>query len=314
MERIWHKAYGNATPKEIDLSGHTSVVAMLEEAMRKYADRTAFVSATNTLSYADIDRLSARFAAYLQARLGVKKGDRIAMMSPNLLAFPVAMFGILRAGAVQVNVNPLYTPRELEHQLNDAGGGDDRDLQRRRRRRWPGSSAGQGQERDCRWRLGDLGHRLAQSAGGARHRNSSACPMRWRRVPAPLHAGGPGAGRPVVLAVHRRYHRGVEGRDAVARESGGEHPAVPGLHPRHPARGAGGGRHGAAAVPHLRADGELRRTSRWAPTNYLVANPRDMDGFIAGAQGQPLLGVSGVNTLFAGMMPHPEFKNVDFSN
>src|SRR5262249_29124984 len=74
-----------------------------------------------TLTYADVDRLSRAFAAYLQGRLGVRKGDRIAVMLPNIPAFPLAMLGIVRAGAVQVNVNPLYTPRELEHQLNDAG-------------------------------------------------------------------------------------------------------------------------------------------------------------------------------------------------
>ena len=97
------------------------MVALLDAAMKKHADRTAFVSFTNRLTYGEVDRLSARFAAYLQTALGVKKGDRVAVMAPNILAFPVTMFGILRAGGVQVNVNPLYTPRELEHQLNDAG-------------------------------------------------------------------------------------------------------------------------------------------------------------------------------------------------
>ncbi|HML08466.1 MAG TPA: AMP-binding protein [Xanthobacteraceae bacterium] len=94
---------------------------MLEGAMRRYADKAAFRCFGRTLSYADTDRLSRDFAAYLQTKLGVKKGDRIAVMLPNLPAFPLAMLGIVRAGAVQVNVNPLYTPRELEHQLNDAG-------------------------------------------------------------------------------------------------------------------------------------------------------------------------------------------------
>src|SRR5207237_1587727 len=84
-------------------------------------ETAACLSMGQTQTYADIDRLSAAFAAWLQNRLGVKKGDHIAVMSPNLLAFPVAFLGIARAGAVQVNVNPLYTPRELQHQLNDAG-------------------------------------------------------------------------------------------------------------------------------------------------------------------------------------------------
>src|SRR5437016_1542144 len=94
---------------------------MLEGAMARFPDKAAFRCFGQTLTYADTDRLSRSFAAYLQGKLGVARGDRIAVMLPNIPAFPLAMLGIVRAGAVQVNVNPLYTPRELEHQLNDAG-------------------------------------------------------------------------------------------------------------------------------------------------------------------------------------------------
>jgi long-chain acyl-CoA synthetase len=118
--RHWTASYGSV-PKEIDADGYASVTAMMDDAMRRFADRPAFRCAGQTLSYADVDRLSRDFAAYLQGRLGVKKGDRVAVMTPNLLAFPIAFLGIVRAGAAQVNVNPLYTARELEHQLNDAG-------------------------------------------------------------------------------------------------------------------------------------------------------------------------------------------------
>ncbi len=118
--KIWHKSYGSV-PADINPDAYPSVVAMMDEAMKRYANKPAFRCAGQTLSYADVDRLSRDFAAYLQNTLGVKKGDRIAVMSPNLLAFPIAFLGIVRAGAAQVNVNPLYTPHELEHQLNDAG-------------------------------------------------------------------------------------------------------------------------------------------------------------------------------------------------
>jgi long-chain acyl-CoA synthetase len=117
----WLAAYGGRIPAEINPDAHASVLAMLEEAMKRYAEKPAFRCFGKTLNYADTDRLSRNFAAYLQQKLGVKKGDRIAVMMPNLPAFPLAFLGIVRAGAVQVNVNPLYTPRELEHQLNDAG-------------------------------------------------------------------------------------------------------------------------------------------------------------------------------------------------
>jgi long-chain acyl-CoA synthetase len=117
----WLAAYGSRIPAEIDPNAHASVVDLLEGAMTRFADKPAFRCFGQTLSYADTDRLSRNFAAYLQTRLGVAKGARIAVMLPNLPAFALAMLGIIRAGAVQVNVNPLYTPRELEHQLNDAG-------------------------------------------------------------------------------------------------------------------------------------------------------------------------------------------------
>jgi long-chain acyl-CoA synthetase len=117
----WLTTYGARIPAEINPNAHGSVLEMLEGAMKRFADRPAFRCFGQTLTYADTDRLSRRFAAYLQGRLGVKKGDRIAVMLPNIPAFPIAMLGIVRAGAAQVNVNPLYTPRELEHQLNDAG-------------------------------------------------------------------------------------------------------------------------------------------------------------------------------------------------
>ena len=119
--RHWLATYGGKIPCEINPDAHGSVLEMLEHAMQRFAERPAFRCFWQTLTYADTDRLSRRFAAYLQGKLGVKKGDRIAVMLPNVAAFPLAMLGIVRAGGVQVNVNPLYTSRELEHQLNDAG-------------------------------------------------------------------------------------------------------------------------------------------------------------------------------------------------
>jgi long-chain acyl-CoA synthetase len=121
-QRPWLATYRECgIPAHIDPNAHRSVVHMLEGAMKKYAAKPAFRSFGQTLTYADVDRQSRNFAAYLQTKLGVKKGDRIAVMMPNLLAFPIAFLGIIRAGAVQVNVNPMYTPRELEYQLKDAG-------------------------------------------------------------------------------------------------------------------------------------------------------------------------------------------------
>ena len=120
MTRHWLTSYGERIPAEIDPDACGSVLDMLERAMTRYADKPAFRCFGQTLTYAEVDRLSRDFAAFLQARLGIAKGDRIAVMLPNLPAFPLAMLGIMRTGAIQVNVNPLYTARELEHQLSDA--------------------------------------------------------------------------------------------------------------------------------------------------------------------------------------------------
>ncbi len=121
MDRIWLKSYPAGMPAEIDPDQFASVADLLEKLFGKYAGKPAFHNLGCTLSYADLDRLSRDFAAFLQALPGMGKGDRVAIMSPNLLQYPVALFGVLRAGMVVVNVNPLYTPRELEHQLKDSG-------------------------------------------------------------------------------------------------------------------------------------------------------------------------------------------------
>jgi long-chain acyl-CoA synthetase len=119
-ERIWQKNYPDGTPAEIDLSGHHSINQLFHQAVERFGSQVAFSSFGVSLSYDDVDRLSRDFGAFLQKEVGVKKGDRVAMMAPNTLAFAVGMFGVIRAGAVQVNVNPLYSPRELRHQLSDA--------------------------------------------------------------------------------------------------------------------------------------------------------------------------------------------------
>ncbi|PQV46648.1 long-chain acyl-CoA synthetase [Paraburkholderia sp. BL21I4N1] len=119
-KRHWLQSYGSI-PAEIDADRYPSVNALLDGAMREFAEKPAFHAFGQTLSFADVDRASHAFAAYLQQVAGVRKGDRVAVMLPNLLAFPLAFVAIARIGGVQVNVNPLYTARELEHQLNDAG-------------------------------------------------------------------------------------------------------------------------------------------------------------------------------------------------
>ncbi len=120
MEKIWLNEYPAGVPAEVDLNEFSSIKDILEKSCRRFADLPAYSNMGVTLRYRDIDRLSRDFGAYLQG-LGLGKGERVAIMMPNVLQYPVALFGTLRAGLTVVNVNPLYTPRELEHQLNDSG-------------------------------------------------------------------------------------------------------------------------------------------------------------------------------------------------
>ena len=120
MDKFWLKSYEEGVPAEIDPTQYRSLTHLLEEAFRKYADRKAYACMGKTMTFAELDRLSGRMAAWLQGR-GLKPGARVAIMLPNVLQYPVAMAAVLRAGYVIVNVNPLYTPRELQHQLTDSG-------------------------------------------------------------------------------------------------------------------------------------------------------------------------------------------------
>ena len=119
-DRIWLKSYPPGVPADLDTSQYPSLVALMEESFKKYAGRTAYSFMGRDLTFGETDSLSQAFAVYLQS-LGLVNGDRVAIMMPNVPQYPVAVAAILRAGFVVVNVNPLYTPRELEHQLKDSG-------------------------------------------------------------------------------------------------------------------------------------------------------------------------------------------------
>jgi long-chain acyl-CoA synthetase len=120
VERVWLRSYPPGVPADINPNEYRSLVELFDSSIKKYADRPAFHSMGKTISFGELDKLSRDFGAWLQAK-GLGKGARIAIMMPNCLQYPVAMFGTLRAGCTVVNVNPLYTPRELEHQLKDSG-------------------------------------------------------------------------------------------------------------------------------------------------------------------------------------------------
>jgi long-chain acyl-CoA synthetase len=308
----------NQRPKRefcLDLDPQASVRPMLEDAMQRYADRPAFRCFGRTLTFADTDRLSRAFAAFLQHRLGVRKGQRIAVMMPNIPAFPLALLGIVRAGAVQVNVNPLYTPRELEHQLNDAGvetmvifTGVSATLAEIVGRTGikhiiavsPGDGIGGGLPAppvDARLLTEVIGFADALAEGA-----------RLEFIPVPLkgddllflqYTGGTtGVSKGAALA-----HRNLVANCAQFRAFMGE-----ALRP--------GQEVVVTALPlyHIFAL-MVNFLSCYAlgAENWLVPNPRDMEGFVdVLKQARPTI-LTGVNTLFGGLLMQPRIKEVDFS-
>lgn len=120
MEKVWFNKYPSDVPQEIDPDHYKSLLDIFEQSIQKFGDRTAFVNMGKSITFNELDQYANDFAAYLQNTLGVVKGDAVAIMMPNLLQYPIALLGIHRAGGIVVNVNPLYTPRELEHQLKDS--------------------------------------------------------------------------------------------------------------------------------------------------------------------------------------------------
>jgi long-chain acyl-CoA synthetase len=310
----WIKTYADRIPAEINPQAYPSVVHMMERAMARYADRVAFHGFGNAITYAETDRLSRAFAAYLQHDLGVKKGDRIAVMVPNLLAFPIAMLGIIRAGAIQVNVNPLYTPRELEHQLNDAGvevivifNGSTPTLASvmdRTRVRTVIAVA-----------MGDGGAHAVPSPAV-----DPALPQVVRFSDA-LVRGADLAFTPVELGsddlIFLQYTGGTTGLSKGAALSHGNlvanteqfkafmHDALrPGLEVV------------VTALPLYHIFALMVNFITYfsvGATNWLVANPRDADQMIDTLKQSHLTVFVGVNTLYAGLVSHPRIQEVDFS-
>ena len=121
MDKVWLKSYPDGMPETVDINAYQSVVGVFEQAVSEYADRPAFTNLGTTLTYSEMEQLTGYLASYLQRLPNMKQGDRVAIMMPNVLQNPIAIFAVLRAGFTVVNTNPLYTPRELKHQLADSG-------------------------------------------------------------------------------------------------------------------------------------------------------------------------------------------------
>ena len=311
--RHWVKSYGSI-PAEVDADRYPSVTTLMERAMQRYADKVAFQSFSQSLTYAQVDKLSADFCAYLQHRLGVAKGDRVAVMMPNLAAFPISMLGIIRAGAVQVNVNPLYTARELEHQLNDSGC--------KTIVIFSGSTTTLAEVIDA---TGITSVITVNPADGlAKALPSPPVDARLSATVPFAQALADGAGltrRPVTVTggdtLFLQYTGGTTGLSKGATLS---HRNLVANTEQYKAMMPEAVRPGeeviVTAIPlyHIFAlmVNFITHFSIGAE-NWLVANPRDMDAFIAVLKAARPTVFMGVNTLYNGLTLHPGLKEVDWS-
>jgi long-chain acyl-CoA synthetase len=308
-----YREYGIA--EQIDTAGCTSVVQLLEGAMRRHANRIAFRAYGHALSYAAVDRLSGAFAAWLQHELGVRKGERVALMLPNVLAFPLACLGLARAGAVQVNVNPMYTARELAHQLNDAGCSI--------------IIVFDGATATLADALADTPVKTVVTVGlvdGAADSLSDAAVDarlgRTHRFTDALRAGAALERQPVALGpddlLFLQYTGGTTGLSKGAALSHGNLVANTA---QFRAQMAGALKEGeevvVTAIPlyHIFAlMVNFITCFSVGAENWLVANPRDMDELIDILKQSHLTVFSGVNTLYGGLARHPRIGEVDFSH
>ncbi len=324
----WLKNYPEGVPAEINPDAYPSLIELLEESVKKFSGRVAYSNMGKTMTYAELDTYSKNFAAYLQV-VGLKKGDRIAIQAPNVLQFPVALFGAIRAGLVVVNTNPLYTPREMLHQFKDSGAKAIFIL------------ANFAANLETILSQTDIEHvivsKMGDMLGALKGFVVNFVVKNIRKMVPEYHipgavsfnealkiGGGAVYSRPTVkgsdpafiqytggttgvskgaLLSHRNMVANVEGTDVWFRSKiknveGGDPMIV------------------VAALPlyhvfALTVNG--LSCLKWGAHNLLITNPRDLPGFIKELKKHTIEIFPGLNTLFNGLMNQPDFKDIDFS-
>ena len=328
MERIWHKSYPAGVPAEIEVDGVTTLVSVVRDSCRRYADKTAYLSMGKSISYAELDGLTRDFAAWLHAN-GLGKGDRIALMMPNLLQYPVCLFGALRAGCIVVNCNPLYTAHELAHQLADSGAraivvADNfaATVQKALHLAQPGSAVEHVLVTSIGEMLGPLKGRLVDFVIRRVKRMVPAWSLPGHvRLGDALRAGRQAPFTEVPLNQRDlaclQYTGGTTGVAKAAMLSHGN--LVANLNQAH------------AWIKPLVKDGEecivtalplyhifaltanCLTFMKIGASNLLIINPRDIAGLIKEMSKVPFSAFTGVNTLFNALLNHPDFAKLDFS-
>ncbi len=322
--RPWLSSYPVGVPTDIDPDGYASINALVNEAFGKFKDKKAFTCMGKSLTFAALDAASTKFAAYLQSELKLTAGDRVAVMMPNILQYPVAIFGILRAGLVVVNCNPLYTPRELEHQLKDSGAkailvveNFATTLEQ--------CIAKTDVKHVITTQLGDmLGFPKSMIVNWVvKHRKKMVPP--WNIAGAVAFNDAMDAG----AALPTREPANVGSDIAFLQYTGGTTGVSKGAILTHRNMVANMAQVGCWTSLNL-TEGEevvvqplpmyhifalntsINFMARGCET-VLITNPRDMDGFIKELKSRRWNVLTGVNTLFNGLLHHPEFAKLDFS-
>jgi long-chain acyl-CoA synthetase len=326
VDRTWLNQYPPGVPADIDPDAYPSLREVIAEALGTYRHLPAFINMGATLTYAQLDELSRAFAAWLQHKSGLERGDRVALMMPNTLQYPIALFGALRAGMVVVNTNPLYTPRELEHQLKDSGAKVIVIVE---------NFAHVLQQVLART---DLKHVLVTGIGDLlglpkgfivnfvlRHVRKQVPPWKMPGSMPFKSALGSGLGLKLKPVEQRpddiaflQYTGGTTGvsKAAVLTHRNMVANLQQALAWIKPSLQAGGARIVITALPlyHIFAlTSNLLAFLPLGACNVLITNPRDFPGFVAELKKHKFNFISGVNTLFNALLHTPGFQTVDFS-
>jgi long-chain acyl-CoA synthetase len=325
-ERPWLASYPAGIPDTVNVDEYASIVAVLQSSLEKYRDRTAFSNMGRSITYAEVDRYSKQFAAYLLGELKLKKGDRVAIMMPNCLQYPIAIFGVLRAGLTVVNVNPMYTPRELKHQLVDSGASVILVLDNFGRTVQE-VLADTPVKQVVTTGLGDM---LPFPKGNIvnfvlRHVKKmipdydmpSAIRFKNALTLGQMHA------LPEVQISHDdiAFLQYTGGTTGVAKGAMLTHRNLVANMQQASAWVSGMTREGSelivTALPlyHIFAlTANCLVFMKLGARNHLITNPRDMPGFVKELASIPFTAITGVNTLFNGLLNTPGFDKVDFSH
>lgn len=326
MEKVWLKNYPPGVPETIESGQFTSLVALIEHSLEQYADKDAFTNLGVNLTFRELDEKSRQFASYLQNNLGLKKGSRVAIMMPNVLQYPIALYGILRAGMVAVNVNPMYTSRELRHQLSDSGA-------------------------EAIILLTNFAHVLADVIDETPVRHivltelADICPwpkrplINWivRAVKKMVPKFELPAYETFLQALAKGSHKDYTPVEVTAEDiaflqyTGGTTGVAKGAVLTQNNMLSNVLQAEAWFKPLLSSDNEVIITalplyhifsltancllfSKIGGKNILITNPRDMAGFVKELKKHRFTGITGVNTLFNGLLHTEGFKDIDFSD